>query len=504
MTPAPPALELHGISKHFGRVAALTDVTLRVEAGQVHALLGENGAGKTTLMHVAFGLVRPDAGSIRVRGEAVAIASPSDAIAAGIGMVHQHFTLVPAMTVAENLVLGGRGILRRERMSTTVREIADATGFTLEPDEQVETLAVGAQQRVEIAKALARRARLLILDEPTAVLAPAETEDLLRWIRGFADAGNAVVLITHKLPEALAVADEVTVLRQGRVVRASATADTSARELTVAMIGEEAAKPGTFAPDARATARQSRADVEEAANEILAARNITVIDEQGRVRLRSASLVVRAGEIVGVAGIEGAGQRELLRALAGRAALTSGSVERPARVGFVPEDRHRDAVLLDRSLTENVALRGAGQRRGRMPWRAFRTWTGTLMRDFDVRAASIESTMRVLSGGNQQKLVLAREMMGLANDDPADRRSVTVQEALIVENPTRGLDVRATADVHARLLAARDRGVAIVLYSSDLDEVLALATRVTVVRDGMLSEVPPDRDAVGRAMLGTA
>jgi simple sugar transport system ATP-binding protein len=222
------------------------------------------------------------------------------------------------------------------------------------------------------------------------------------------------------------------------------------------------------------------------------------------VRLRSASLVVRAGEIVGVAGIEGAGQRELLRALAGRAALTSGSVERPARVGFVPEDRHRDAVLLDRSLTENVALRGAGQRRGRMPWRAFRTWTGTLMRDFDVRAASIESTMRVLSGGNQQKLVLAREMMGLANDDPADRRSVTVQEALIVENPTRGLDVRATADVHARLLAARDRGVAIVLYSSDLDEVLALATRVTVVRDGMLSEVPPDRDAVGRAMLGTA
>jgi general nucleoside transport system ATP-binding protein len=503
MTPEPPAFALEGISKHFGAVAALRDVSLRVDAGQVHALLGENGAGKTTLMHVAFGLVSPDAGSVRVRGKHIAIASPADAIAAGIGMVHQHFTLVPAMTVAENLVLGRHGVLRSQAMSTAVREIADATGFALEPDALVETLAVGAQQRVEIAKALAREARTLILDEPTAVLAPAETEDLLRWIRGFADAGNAVVLITHKLGEALAVADEVTVLRRGRVVFAGAAADTSPHELTVAMIGEEAGKADA-ASHMNDPENHPRPQGEPVRDVVLAARSITVGDEQGRVRLRDASLVVHAGEIVGVAGIEGAGQRELLRALAGRAAVASGTVHRPPHVGFVPEDRHRDAVLLDRSLTDNIALRGAGARRGRMPWHALRAGTQSLMREFDVRAPSAESAMRTLSGGNQQKLVLAREMAEPGSANLANPSAGTRQPALIVENPTRGLDVRATAEVQARLCAARDRGMAIVLYSSDLDEVLALATRVIVVRDGMLSEVPRDRDAVGRAMLGTA
>ena len=504
MTINPPALELEDISKHFGAVAALSEVSFRVEAGQVHALLGENGAGKTTLMHVAFGLVAPDAGTIRVRGARIAIASPSDAIAAGIGMVHQHFTLVPAMTVAENLVLGGHGILRPEAMTATVRKIADATGFALEPDVLVETLAVGAQQRVEIAKALTRQARILILDEPTAVLAPAETEDLLRWIRGFADAGNAVVLITHKLHEALAVADTVTVLRQGRAVYAGAAPDTSARELIVAMIGEEATAAREIGPGAVLSANHASAVVESTADVILTARNVTVRDERGAVRLRDASLIVRAGEIVGVAGIEGAGQRELLRALAGRVGVESGSVDRPPRVGFVPEDRHRDAVLLDRSLTDNVALRGAGKRRGRMPWRALRAWTQSLMRDFDVRAPSAESAMRILSGGNQQKLVLAREMTEPAGEPLARGASGTVRLALIVENPTRGLDVRATSEVHGRLRAARDRGLAIVMYSSDLDEVLALATRVVVVHAGALSEVAVDREAVGRAMLGAA
>jgi simple sugar transport system ATP-binding protein len=503
MTSAPPALELDGISKRFGRVAALSDVTLRVKVGQVHALLGENGAGKTTLMHVAFGLVLPDAGVIRVRGERIAITSPSDAMAAGIGMVHQHFTLVPAMTVAENLVLGGRGILRPEVMFAAVREIARTTGFALDPGALVETLAVGAQQRVEIAKALARHARILILDEPTAVLAPAETEDLLRWIRGFADAGNAAILITHKLHEALAVADTVTVLRQGRVVYTGAAADTSARKLSAAMIGEDTTVMPGSAAAIRGSEHAASTDDEPSMNVVLAARNITVCDERGTERLRDASLVVRAGEIVGVAGVEGAGQRELLRALAGRMAIASGSLDRPRRLGFVPEDRHRDAVLLDRSLTDNVALCGAGTRRGPMPWRALRARTQALMRDFDVRAPSAESTLRTLSGGNQQKLVLAREMTALTGDELADGLS-TAPTALIVENPTRGLDVRATAEVHARLRVARDRGLGIVLYSSDLDEVLALATRVVVVHAGTLSEVPSEREAVGRAMLGAA
>lgn len=501
MTIAPPALAFEHVSKRFGSVVALNDVSLRVDAGEVHALLGENGAGKTTLMHVAFGMAAPDAGGVRVHGQRVDIAMPSDAIALGIGMVHQHFTLVPAMTVAENLVLGGRGVLRRDAMSAAVREIARVTGFALEPDALVETLSVGAQQRVEIAKALARKARILILDEPTAVLAPAEAEDLLRWIREFAAAGNSVVLITHKLNEALAAADRVTVLRQGRVVHSGAASDTSARELTVAMIGQDADASSATATITSATESASLAASSDVA--VLVARQMTVQDGAGRVCVRDASLVVRAGEIVGIAGVEGAGQHELLRALAGRSTIASGSLDRPARVGFVPEDRHRDAVLLDRPLTDNVALRDAGRRRGRMPWQELRVRTSALVQDFDVRAPSIGTTMRTLSGGNQQKLVLAREMTDAVADEPTSGIASPVLQALVVENPTRGLDVRATAEVHARLRAARDRGTAVVMYSSDLDEVFALATRIVVMRAGTLSEVPLDRDAVGRAMLGT-
>ena len=503
MTNAPPALSFEHISKRFGSVVALDDVSMRVDIGQVHALVGENGAGKTTLMHVAFGMTAPDEGSVLVHADRVEVATPSDAISFGIGMVHQHFTLVPAMTVAENLVLGGRGVLRRDAMSAAVREIARVTGFALEPDALVETLSVGVQQRVEIAKALARKARILILDEPTAVLAPAEARDLLRWIREFAAAGNAVVLITHKLSEALAAADHVTVLRQGRVVHSGAASDTSAQELTVAMIGQDAdassTATATIATVAASPSRTALSDVE-----VLVARRMTVRDGTGSVRVRDASLVVRAGEIVGIAAVEGAGQHELLRALAGRHALASGTVERPMRVGFVPEDRHRDAVLLDRTLTDNVALRDAGRRRGRMPWRELRARTRALVQQFDVRAPSLAATMRTLSGGNQQKLVLAREMTEVVADTPTNGAARPALQALVVENPTRGLDVRATAEVHARLRAARDRGTAVVMYSSDLDEVLALATRIVVVCAGTLSEVPLDRDAVGRAMLGTS
>ncbi|HEX6598820.1 MAG TPA: ATP-binding cassette domain-containing protein [Gemmatimonadaceae bacterium] len=502
MSVAPPALELEHISKRFGPVTALRDVSFRVEAGHVHALLGENGAGKTTLMHVAFGMVVADSGAMRMSGSPVAIDAPSDAIAAGIGMVHQHFTLVPAMTVAENIALGGRGLLRRGAMVAAVEDLARATGFALEPDALVETLSVGAQQRVEIAKALARRARVLILDEPTAVLAPAEAEELLRWVRRFADDGNAVVLITHKLKEALAIADRITVLRQGQVVHSGAAADASANMLASAMLGEES-RPPNETPSAPARVGSNRTAI--AADEVnvtLAAHHVTVHDEHGRgTRLRDASLTVRAGEIVGIAAVEGAGQWELLRALAGRIAVHAGRIERPAQVGFVPEDRHRDAVLLDRSLTDNAALRGSGARRGRVSWHRLRVVTRSLMEDYDVRAPSVAAVMRTLSGGNQQKFVLAREMT--AHLLPAPGASSDAA-AIVIENPTRGLDVRATAEVHARLRAARDSGAAVLVYSSDLDEVLALADRVVVLHAGTVHEVPADRDLIGRAMLGAA
>jgi len=489
VTAPPLALALDGISKRFEAVNALHEVSLRVEAGTVHALLGENGAGKTTLMHVAFGMVSPDAGLVHVHGRRVELRSPADAIANGLGMVHQHFSLVPTMTVAENLALGGHGLLRAHTMTDTVRRIADQTGFALEPRALVEDLAVGAQQRVEIAKALARDAQILILDEPTAVLTPAEADDLLHWIRDFADAGNAVVLITHKLNEAMAFADHVTVLRQGHVVHDAPAAQASASELTSAMIGRNA--------QTRHPPTSPGAPPGETA---FVARNVSVRDEQGVMRLHDASLVVREGEILGVAGVEASGQRELLRALAGRVQVATGTVTRPTRVGFVPEDRHRDAVLLDRSLTENVALREAGRRRGRMPWLALRERTERLMREFDVRAPATDAPMRSLSGGNQQKLVLGREIDPESGIAPATGSPEPV--GLVVESPTRGLDVLATAEVHARLRAARDAGAAIVLYSSDLDEVLSLANRILVVHAGTVREVSMDRDAVGRAMIG--
>lgn len=480
-----PPLELIGIAKRYGSLTALDDASLVLRPGTVHALLGENGAGKTTLMRIAFGMVRPEAGRIRVDGVELALHSPADAIAAGIGMVHQHFTLVPAMTVAENIALGGHGRLRRADAVATVRRIADATGFALDADALAEDLPVGAQQRVEIAKALARRARIIVLDEPTAVLAPAEADELLKWLRTYVAEGNAAVLITHKLRDALAVADDVTVLRHGRVRYGGSAAAASTASVTAAMLGSDVSRANLSPADAPLVADA----------EIFRAEGISLRDERGVVVVRDASFLVHGAEIVGVAGVEGAGQRELLRALAGRHEVAHGRLVRPAAVGFIPEDRHRDAVLLDRSLLENVALRGAGTRRGTIPWSALLARTAALVQQYDVRADDTRVHVRTLSGGNQQKLVLAREM------EAVDETSLAPQ-AIVAENPTRGLDVRATADVHARLRAARDRGAAVVVYSSDLDEILSLASRVLVVYAGTVREVPPDREAAGRAMLG--
>ena len=495
-----PLLSLDGITRRFDTVLALDEARFAVRAGTVHALLGENGAGKTTLMRVAFGLLAPDAGVIRVRGTPQVIDSPSTALALGLGMVHQHFTLVPAMTVAENVALGGSGRFNPHAAAERVREVASRAGLTIDPAARVSALSVGAQQRCEIVKALARDVDVLILDEPTAVLAPQEAADLLGWLRRFADGGRAVVLITHKLRDALAVADDVTVLRRGRTVLMAAARDTTQDALRAAMVGDTAgvdagadasvdAGDAMPAPSGRVPSAH-QADGATTGAVVLSAAGVTYADARGAMRVRDVSLEVRAGEIVGIAAVEGAGQHELLRLLAGRLEPQQGRVARPSGLGFVPEDRHRDALLLDAPLDENIALRGAGARRGlhavarTARSRPRRCWP----RATCARADRARSRGR-LSGGNQQKFVLARELA----DAP---------EAVVAENPSRGLDFHATAAVQQALRDARDAGAAVVLYSSDLDEVLQLADRVFAMFDGRLIATARDRDAVGRAMLG--
>lgn len=489
-----PRLALDGISRQYGPVLALNAASLSVERGEVHALLGENGAGKSTLMKIVFGLEQPDAGTIRFDDVITQVRSPRDAMRRGIGMVQQHFALVDALTVAENVALGGTERLDLRVTRDRIREISADAGLPLDPDARVSTLAVGAQQRLEIVKALARNTTILILDEPTAVLAPQEANELLAWTRRFAAAGGTVILITHKLREVLSVADRITVLRKGRTVFTCRAADATASTLADAMLGAASlslADPTTGAAPARRTGAGATRPSAERRDDVLVLANVTVNDAQGVQRLHDASVTVRAGEIVGVAAVEGAGQHELLRVMAGRTAPTRGAVMLPPEVGFAPEDRQRDGIVLDATLTENVALKGAGRRHGIMHWSRYRDAARTLMSGRDVRASSEDAVMRTLSGGNQQKLVLGRELA----DAPA---------ALVVENPTRGLDIRATAEVHAALRAARDQGTAVIVYSSDLDEVLALADRMIVVSAGRVREVPADRDSVGRAMLAVA
>ncbi len=493
VTPTGAALlSLDGITHTFGRVRALDGASLQIRAGSVHALLGENGAGKTTLMRMVFGLLRAQQGVMRWRGTPITVRTPSEALALGIGMVHQHFTLVPTMTVAENIALGGHGGFDPHRAAHRVRDVAARAGLALDPDARVEDLPVGAQQRCEIVKALARDVTLLILDEPTAVLAPAEAAELLRWIRGYADDGHAVVLITHKLRDALAVADDITVLHRGRTVLTTPARDTDQARVADAMLGGATVQAADVRTDRDASHVTADSVIDDAGvprrPAVLTLHDVSVRDASGVERVRSATLQVRAGEIVGIGAVEGAGQHELLRVLAGRLSPTSGTCVIPDNVGFVPEDRHRDALLLDAPLFENSALQGAGTRRGVMDWDGFRARTSALLTRFDVRASGADAVARTLSGGNQQKLVLGRELEA-------------AREALVVENPSRGLDFVATEAVHHALRTARNAGMAVVVYSSDLDEVLRLADRVFAMHDGTLIESVKHRDVLGRAML---
>ena len=493
-----PALALRDIDKRFGAVRALEQASITVRPGTVHALVGENGAGKSTLMRIAFGLLQPDTGAIEVRGAACTFANAAEASAVGIGMVHQHFMLVPALTVAENVALGGRGRFHAAAVAARIRAIGAETGLLLDPDARAGSLPVSAQQRLEILKALARDARILILDEPTAVLAPAESRHLLTWVRRWAIGERAAVLITHHLADALSMADDVTVLRHGTTVLARPVASIDERTLVAAMLGEReldaAASSLTLLVDraqpapAASPSRSAAASV-GVRDVVLSLRDVTVADTGGVVRLSGATCDIAAGEIVGVAAIEGSGQAELLRLLAGRLAATSGTVAIPAHVAFVPADRERDALVLDFTLVENTALRGAGAAHGVMAWGAIAQRTAAAVERLDVRTSGVQATARTLSGGNQQKFVLARELDG-------------APRALVAENPTRGLDIRATADVLGRIRTARAAGLAVVVYSEDLDEVLALADRVLVVHQGRVRAMEPDREAVGRAMLG--
>jgi simple sugar transport system ATP-binding protein len=484
---AAPALELRGIVKRFGRVTALAGVDLVIAREEVHALLGENGAGKSTLMHVAAGMTAPDAGVILRDGIAVRLTSPRHARAAGVGLVHQHFTSIPSMTVAENVALAAGWEAAGATLGRRVAALSLASGLPLEPAALVRDLGVQLEQRLEIVKALATDATILLLDEPTAVLAPAEADELARMVRAFAARGNSVVLITHKLDEALAMADRITVLRRGTVVWSGAARDATRDLLAQAMIGgggEALELAGTGQPVVLA-------------NEIrITAEGLTVLrSDKGTVAVRAASLVVRAGEIVGVAGVEGNGQRELLRAVAGRLPQASGRLEVAEPVGFVPEDRTTEGLVGEMSLTENLVLGLADDARWRagawIRWPVARRRVAELIDIFRVRADGSEVPARTLSGGNQQKLIIARALE-------------MQPRVLVAEQPTRGLDIGAAADVHARLRAAAASGAAVLFSSSDLDEVVALATRVVVAVQGRLLEMQPaaDRAAIGAAMLG--
>jgi ABC-type uncharacterized transport system ATPase subunit len=484
-----PALELSRITKFYGSVQALHGADCVLAPGEVHALLGENGAGKSTLLHVAYGMTRPGGGSIRIRGRETILRSPRQAQALGLGMVHQHFTSIGALTVAENIALAKGGKTeRREDGRTEWREGGMAGGVLrglmegLEPAARVEGLSVALRQRLEIVKALATGASILLLDEPSAVLAPSEVEELLALVRGFAAEGGSVALITHKLPEVFAAADRVTVLRHGAVTFSGDVAGQTAVSLAEAMIG----KAGRW-EDGRTGGREDGM-VERQPS---AVESPNLRDAAPVVRIDS--IVIHPGELIGIAAVEGNGQRELLRAIAGLHRMPGVGAERP--VAFVPEDRTTEGLIPELSVAENVVLGLSDDPRwARGPWldwRAARSHTKELIRSFGIVATGPDTPAATLSGGNQQKVVLARAL----TREP---------RVLVAENPTGGLDIRGTDEVHERLREAARGGVAVVVYSTDLDEVLELAERVLVVHRGEVSEAPraADRRAVGEMMLG--
>ncbi len=483
----PLAIELVGISKSFGPVQANRDIHLKVARGTIHGIVGENGAGKSTLMSILYGFYNADAGEIRIGGRPVAIPDSQAAITAGIGMVHQHFMLVEPFTVLENIVLGAEeGPLLRPslaRARAELKRLEEEYELEVDPDAVVGDLSVGLQQRVEILKALYRRCDILILDEPTGVLTPAEADHLFRILRHLKEEGKTILLITHKLREIMAVTDDVSVMRRGEMVRTLATAETSPAEIAELMVGRRVLLRVEKAPATPGPV-------------VLSMEGLDLVDAQGVARLKSVSLELRAGEILGVAGVAGNGQSELLEVLAGIRPATRGTVRlnarpldlsrstngddrRAAGIAHIPEDRHRLGLVMPFAEWENSCLGYQGEERFEGP--AF-TLDRTAIRDlarasierFDIRPPSCDLKTANFSGGNQQKIVIAREM----ERDP---------DVLLVGQPTRGVDIGAIEFIHQQIVALRDRGKAILLVSVELDEIQALSDRIIVMFDGRIS-----------------
>jgi len=491
-----PLLELRGITKRFGNLVANDHIDLDVAHGEVHALLGENGAGKSTLMNVLYGLYTPDAGDILFEGKPLHLRSPRDAIQVGIGMVHQHFMLIPVMTVTENIVLAEeprKGVLMDYgKARETVRDISERYGLAVRPDDKIEDIGVAQQQRVEILKALYRKARILILDEPTAVLTPQEAGELFAVVKSLREQGTSIIFISHKLGEVLEIADRITVLRRGKAVGTEPAEGATEQGLAEQMVGRSVLlrvekKPAT------------------PTDPLLTVRDLHVNDTRGLEAVRGLSMEVRSGEIVGIAGVDGNGQTELVEALTGLVSPTSGVIEIggkdvagggaeasfEAGMGHIPEDRQRFGLVLDFTLSENLALRefhSPPESTIGFLWpRRMARRARTLLEEFDVRGGEPQTPARSLSGGNQQKVVIAREVSG-------DRR------VLVASQPTRGLDVGAIEFVHRRLVEERDKGRAILLVSFELEEILSLSDRILVMYEGRIAaEHPP---TVSEAQLG--
>ncbi len=494
-----PAVELHGITKRFPGVVANHDIDIEVAAGTVHAIVGENGAGKSTLMKILYGMQRPDEGTIKVDGKPADLHSPSDAIARGIGMVHQHFMLADNLTVLENVVLGAEklyGIGARARRR--ILEISDQYGLGVEPDRLVEQLGVGARQRVEILKVLYRGARVLILDEPTAVLVPQEVEELFANLRELKREGLTVIFISHKLDEVLSVADAITVIRRGTTVASVDPKDVTARQLAELMVGSELPVPEL---------RESTVtDVP-----VLVLENLTVRDGTGRAVVDDVSFTIHKGEILGIAGVEGNGQAELVEAIMGMLPVASGVIRlgdqdltgwptrrrREQGIGFIPEDRHRYGLLLESPLWENRILghqtRPPNVKGLLIDRQGARRDTERIVEAYDVRTPGIDVTAASLSGGNQQKLIVGREMSG----EP---------RLLIAAHPTRGVDVGAQSAIWDHLRRARAEGLAVLLISADLDELIGMSDTLHVILRGKLvgqadpAAITPDE--LGSLMTG--
>ena len=478
-------IEMREITKIFGEFVANDKINLELRKGEIHALLGENGAGKSTLMNMLAGLLEPTSGEIVVNGKSEKLDSPSKAASLGIGMVHQHFMLVEAFTVAENIILGSevtnKGVLDLKKANADILELSERYGLAVDPTAKVEDISVGAQQRVEILKTLYRGADILIFDEPTAVLTPAEILELMDIMKALVKEGKSIILITHKLDEIRAVADRVTVIRRGKSIQTVSIEGATNKDLAEMMVG-------------RSVSFVTEKEEAQPKEVVLQISNLIVNENRGVPAVKELSLNVRAGEIVGIAGIDGNGQSELIQAITGLRKVKSGSIKIKGQevvglsprkitemnVSHVPEDRHRDGLVLEMMLSENIALQTYYKeplsKNGVLNYNQINSYARKLMEEFDVRAANEIVPASALSGGNQQKAIIAREV---------DRNP----DLLIVSQPTRGLDVGAIEYIHKRLISERDKGKAVLVVSFELDEILNLSDRIAVIHDGKIQGI---------------